>query len=173
MGSSINIYDFYLQSNHFRQLKERGLIWEFAFLELENLLQELFALQGKSERIKNFPYPRQYSTLSHIFVWMFLLLLPLAVIPEFAKVGLNLAEASPIAGQWFVWGAVPFCTVVSWIFHTMERIGRVGENPFEGSANDVPISTMSRALEIELRQLLGEEDDLLPRQFPEVQDVQM
>ncbi|MFN3193974.1 MAG: bestrophin family ion channel [Aureliella sp.] len=58
----------YLQSNHFRRLKERGLIWEFSFLELENLLQELFTLQGKSERIKNFPYPRQYSTLSHLFV---------------------------------------------------------------------------------------------------------
>ncbi len=163
----------YLQSNHFRRLKERGLIWEFAFLELENLLQELFTLQGKSERIKNFPYPRQYSTLSHIFVWMFLLLLPLAVIPEFAKVGNGFAENFPLASQWFVWAAVPFCTLVSWIFHTMERIGRVGENPFEGSANDVPISTMSRALEIELRHLLGEDDDILPTQFPEIQDVQM
>ena len=163
----------YLQSNHFRQLKERGLIWEFAFLELENLLQELFTLQGKSERIKNFPYPRQYSTLSHIFVWMFLLLLPLAVIPEFAKVGLGLAESYPIAGNWFVWAAVPFCTIVSWIFHTMERIGRTGENPFEGSANDVPISTMSRGLEIELRHLLGEDDDILPTQFPEVHGIQM
>lgn len=163
----------YHQSNHFRRLKERGLIWEFAFLELENLLQEMFTLQGKSERIKNFPYPRQYSTLSHIFVWMFLLMLPLAVIPEFANVGVALSESYPIAGTWFVWAAVPFCTIVSWIFHTMERIGRVGENPFEGSANDVPISTMSRGLEIELRQLLGEDEDDLPRQFPEVFHVQM
>ncbi|MFN3193973.1 MAG: hypothetical protein ACE361_25915 [Aureliella sp.] len=104
---------------------------------------------------------------------MFLLLLPLAIIPEFGKVGESLERAYPIAGGLFIWAAVPFCTVISWIFHTMERIGRVGENPFEGSANDVPISTMSRTLEIELRNLLGEEDDVLPSQFPEVQDVQL
>ena len=163
----------YLQSNHFRRLKERGLIWEFSFLELENLLQELLTLQGKSERIKNFPYPRQYSTLSHFFVWLFLLLLPLAVVPEFADFSSTLAETYPVAGRWFTWAAVPFCVIVSWVFHTMERIGRVGENPFEGSANDVPISTMSRGLEIELRRALGEDEEMIPRQFPEVHDVQM
>ena len=53
----------YLQSKHIRELKEKGLIWEFAFLELENILESLFTHQGKSERIKNFPYPRQYASL--------------------------------------------------------------------------------------------------------------
>lgn len=163
----------YLQSNHFRRLKERKLIWEFSFLEMENQLKELFTLQGKSERIKNFPYPRQYSTLSHIFVWMFLFLLPFAVVPVFAEVGDDLIISYPDASPWFVWAAVPFCAIISWIFHTMERIGRVGENPFEGSANDVPISTMSRAMEIELRTLLGEDEDMLPKPFPEICDVQM
>ncbi|MBR9845375.1 MAG: hypothetical protein GYB35_04310, partial [Algicola sp.] len=52
----------YLQSAHLKKLKEQGIIWEFSFLELESLLQELFTLQGKSERIKNFPYPRQFAT---------------------------------------------------------------------------------------------------------------
>ena len=58
----------FLQSKHLRELKERGLLWEFAFLELENVLEELVALQGKSERIKNFPYPRQYASLSYQFL---------------------------------------------------------------------------------------------------------
>lgn len=57
----------YLQSHHLRRLKESGGIWEFAFLNLETLLQELFASQGKSERIKNFPYPRQFASLNHYF----------------------------------------------------------------------------------------------------------
>ena len=43
-----------LQSKHLRDLKEKGLVWEFSFLELESVLAELFNLQGKSERIKNF-----------------------------------------------------------------------------------------------------------------------
>ena len=40
-----------LQSNHFRQLKERGLIWEFSFLEIEAKISALITHQGKSERI--------------------------------------------------------------------------------------------------------------------------
>lgn len=63
--------------------------------------------------------------------------------------------------------------MVAWVFHTMERIGRTGENPFEGSANDVPISTISRGIEIDLRQNLGESLDAIPPQFPEVYDVQL
>ena len=37
-----------LQSQHIRELKESGLIWQFSFLEMENLLKELFTLQGTS-----------------------------------------------------------------------------------------------------------------------------
>ncbi len=162
----------YLQSKHIRELKEQGLIWEFAFLELENVLEELFTLQGKSERIKNFPYPRQYATLSYMFVWIFLILFPFGIVPEFAKIAENLS--TDFSWGWcFTWLAVPFCTIVSWVFHTMQRIGTVGENPFEGSANDVPISTIARGIEIDLRQLLDEDSKIIPKQFPEEYSVQM
>jgi putative membrane protein len=163
----------FLQSGHIRDLKERGIIWEFSFLELENILQELFTLQGKTERIKNFPYPRQYATLSHLFVRIFLVLLPFAIIPEFSRLGESLANNFPMISSYFVWVGVPFCAVVSWVFHTMERIGRVGEDPFEGSANDVPISTIARGIEIDLRQLLDEGDESIPEQFAEQYHVQM
>lgn len=163
----------FLQSGYIRGLKERGIIWEFSFLELENILQELFTLQGKTERIKNFPYPRQYATLSYFFVRIFLILLPLAIIPEFSRLGETIVDNFPVIGSYFVWVGVPFCAAVSWVFHTMERIGRVGENPFEGSANDVPISTISRGIEIDLRQLLDEDAERIPEQFPEQYHVQM
>jgi len=55
----------------------------------------------------------------------------------------------------------------------MEKIGRTGENPFEGSANDVPISTISRGIEIDLRQNLGESLDDIPKEFPMIFDTQM
>lgn len=163
----------FLQSKHIRALKEDHLIWEFSFLELENVLQELFTLQGQSERIKNFPYPRQFATLSNLFVKIFILLLPFGIIPEFSKIGIDMLEKFPVVGNYFVWLAIPFCVIVSWVFHTMERIGRVGENPFEGTANDVPISTISRGIEIDLRQMLNEDEQLIPKQFPSEHDVQM
>lgn len=157
----------YLQSHHFRQLKEKGLVWEFAFLQLEGVIEELYTLQGKSERIKNFPYPRQFATLNHYFMWLFVLLLPLALVPQFAEIGLEMAEDYPIIGKIFVWFSIPFYVIVAWIFHTMERIGRTGENPFEGTSNDVPISTIARGIEIDLRQNLGQSLDQIPKQFPE------
>jgi putative membrane protein len=162
-----------LQSGHLRELKEKGLIWEFSFLELGNLIQNLFVHQGKSERIKNFPYPRQYATLSHNFVWIFIILFPFGIIPEFAQIGEALKPDFPLFAPYFIWLAVPFCTVVSWVFHTMKRIGIVGENPFEGTSNDVPISTIARGIEIDLRQMLGEDDATIPGQFPQEYAVQM
>jgi ion channel-forming bestrophin family protein len=163
----------FLQSRQLRELKENRLIWEFSFLELQKLLEKMFELQGKSERIKNFPYPRQYATLGHYFVWIFLILLPFGILPEFARIGEGMEKSFPLIGDNLIWLGVPFCGVVSWVFHTMERIGRVGENPFEGSVNDVPISTIARGIEIDLRQMLGENIDNIPKQFPKKKDVQM
>ena len=162
----------YLQSHHLKALKERGMVWEFSFLEMENQLQELFTLQGKSERIKNFPFPRQYATINHYFMWLLLILLPMAMVPQFAEIGVEIAEIFPRVGQFFIWLTIPFYTAVAWIFHTMERIGRTGENPFEGTSNDVPISTIARGIEIDLRQNLGEDKDSIPAQFDVDYNVQ-
>lgn len=163
----------YLQSHHLRKLKEQGVIWEFSFLQLEGVVQEFFTLQGKSERIKNFPYPRHFATLNHYFMWMFVALLPLALVPQFAEIGTKISFDFPTIGSLFVWFSVPFYVIVAWVFHTMERIGRTGENPFEGSANDVPISTIARGIEIDLRQNLGEAKEEIPEQFPVIYDTQM
>ena len=156
----------YLQSHHLRRLKESGVIWEFSFLELEAVVQELLNLQGKTERIKNFPYPRQFATLNHFFMWIFVLLLPLALVPQFAEIGSSLTTSHPAVANLFIWMCIPFYVTVAWVFHTMERIGRTGENPFEGTANDVPISTIARGIEIDLRQNLGESLEDIPEQFP-------
>ena len=162
----------YLQSHHLRALKEKGVIWEFSFLELEGVMQELFTLQGKSERIKNFPYPRHFATLNHFFMWIFVFLLPLALVPQFAAIGNEVIADNPLVGKFFIWLSIPFYVIVAWIFHTMERIGRTGENPFEGTANDVPISTIARGIEIDLRENLGESKAGIPKQFEIKQNTQ-
>ena len=156
----------YLQSHHLERLKMEKSIWEFSFLELENVLKELISLQGKSERIKNFPYPRHFATLNHFFMWIFVLLLPLALVPQFAEIGQGFTQSYPVIAKYFVWFTIPFYVIVAWVFHTMERIGRTGENPFEGTANDVPISTIARGIETDLRQNLGESDDQIPPPYP-------
>ena len=44
----------------------------------------------------------------------------------------------------------------------MEKIGEASENPFEGSANDTPITSMSRGIEIDLLDIIDEPHQLEP-----------
>lgn len=57
-----------------------------------------------------------------------------------------------------VWLTIPFSVLVGWVFTTLEKIGESTENPFEGNANDVPITALSRTIEIDLRDMLDEEN---------------
>ena len=141
-------------------------------MEMQNLLNELVALQGKSERIKNFPYPRQYASLNYYFMWIFVVLLPFGVMFEFGKIGNEMAAAYPTIGKYFVWLSIPFSALVMWVFHTMERIGRSSENPFEGTPNDVPITTIARGIEIDLRQMIDQDPSDIPAPIEPQYDTQ-
>ena len=68
-----------IQTERLKELKSQGLIEDFRHMEMANMLVEFYTLQGKSERIKNFPYPRQFATLNYLFVWMFILMLPFGI----------------------------------------------------------------------------------------------
>jgi putative membrane protein len=177
-----------LQSRHMKKLLDAGLIEDFRHMEMQGMLTEFFTFQGKVERIKNFPYPRQFATLNFFFVWIFILLLPLGMMHEFEKIGLEVIDAihahmlvhtSPIhavveyVGRYFIWFTIPFTVIVSWIFHTMERIGENTENPFEGNSNDVPITTMSRGIEIDIREMIGDDPKQIPSPIDSQFDIQL
>ena len=162
-----------MQSEHLTQLNNRGLLWKFSYLELQKQLDSLILLAGQVEGVKNYPYPRHYVTASYYLVWVLVVLLPFAVLPAFDHLDIMLASKHGYSEHSFIWAVVPFCTAISWAFYTMQRIGTLGENPFEGSSIDVPVSSVVRDLEIELRLLLGEDADQLPERFPVKRDVVM
>ena len=162
-----------LQSKHFRKLSDEKKFWDFSLLNLQQMLQELTALQGKSERIKNFPYPKQYGSIGYHFVHIFMWLLPMAIIPAFANMGVDIAETNPFIGAYFVWLNIPFTVIVIWVFNTMLRIGLAGENPFEGSPNDVPISNISRGITRDILQIIEEDSENIPDPFENINNVQM
>src|SRR5688572_30027140 len=146
------------QSQHLAALRERGLLDDFRQMELQRLITALYGEQGGSERIKNTPLPRQYSTSSTIFILIFTLLLPFGMLTEFGKLGESL-----------MWLLVPFNLIVSWVFSLMEYVGDYSENPFEGLINDVPLTTIVRNVEIDLLDMLGEKD--LPEKIKPIRDV--
>ncbi|MGK0385354.1 MAG: putative membrane protein [Bacteroidia bacterium] len=65
-------------------------------------------------------------------------------------------------GHELVWLSVPFTTLIGWVFIMMELVGDYSENPFEGLPNDIPMMSLCRTIEIDLRAML-DETDLPPR----------
>ena len=97
----------------------------------------------------------------------------MAIIPSFARMGLEIAETNPFIGTYFVWLNIPFTVIVIWVFNTMLRIGLAGENPFEGSPNDVPISNISRGITRDLLQLIDEAPESIPAPFENINNIDM
>lgn len=141
------------QSEELKQVVENQLTEEFRLISMMGLITEMYALQGKCERIKNTPFPRQYAYFSGVFVLIFIGLLPLGIVGELAD-----------RGNPMIWLTVPISVVISWIFWTMESVGDSSEDPFENFINDVPMSALCRTIEIDLRQMLGETDTPPPLQ---------
>lgn len=135
------------QSRDLKELREANLIDDFRHLEITRLLKSFYTLQGKNERIKKFPLPRQYANMSRIFVWIFIALLPFSMVPELMKLG-----------QMALWVSIPVTALIGWVYLMMEVIGDYSENPFTGMANDIPMLSLCRTIEIDLREMLGEEE---------------
>ncbi len=149
-----------LQSRHLKSLRADGKIEHYEYVEMERRLADLYDHQGKCERIKNFPYPRQFASINMYFVWLLVLLLPFGMLNEFQKLG-----------DIYVWLTIPFSVIVSWVFTSMEKVGEATENPFEGGANDIPMAALSRTIEIDLRDLLDE--STLPEPVKSVNSILM
>ena len=142
------------------ELNSTGALTDFRHNLMQETLNSFYDHQGKSERIKNFPLPRQYASMSIYFTIIFIGLLPLGLVSEFQKVG-----------QFGEWLTVPFATIVGWVFLMMEFVGDSSENPFEGMPNDVPMKSICRAIEIDLLEMLGEDD--IPSPVPIKHDTLM
>jgi ion channel-forming bestrophin family protein len=134
------------QSVRLQELKDKGYFEDFRHMELFTILKGLIEEQGKSERIKNFPFPRQYSSAALWVTIVFAVLLPFSMLDI-------LMEEKPLA----IWLNIPVSGAIIWVFFLMEMIGDYSENPFEGSYNDVPITTISRNIEIDLREMIDDE----------------
>lgn len=129
---------------------------EADYVKLLDVLSSCSQQQAAAERLNNFPFPRQYAHFSSVFVKIFVVLLPFSLLNELKTAGVNL------------WLTVPFSVLISWVFFTMERVGDTSENPFENALNDVPMSSICRGIEIDLKSMLGEKDlppSLEPQQY--------
>ena len=133
-----------MQSRAIRDLFRNQALQMLQYAEMQKTLKDLIDQHARAQRIKNFPYPRQYAIVNSLFVWLFALLLPVGTVGEFARLG---AQAA--------WLAIPFSVLIGWMYLALDQVGESTENPFEGSANDVPITYLAQSIGHELGVLHG------------------
>jgi ion channel-forming bestrophin family protein len=144
-NSATQIIDY--QGRNLAQLRRLNVVDDFRHMELQKILYSFYENQGAAERIKKFPLPRQYASMSQYFIGIFLLLMPFSLIPELIK-----------AGNWGIWLSIPITALIGYVYVMMELVGDYTENPFQGMANDIPMLSLSRIIEIDLLEMLGEND---------------
>jgi putative membrane protein len=105
--------------------------------------------------MKNYPYARNYYSIAVFLVMAYVAIVPFGLFPYAQGLG-----NSAGIGHWTAWLNFPFSAIVGWLFVSLEKVGENSSNPFEGGSNDVPISSIARRIEIEMRIMLGEPTDL-------------
>ncbi len=119
-----------------------GLVHPMHVPVLEASMTSLTDIQGACERIKSTPIPFSYTTLIHRITAVYCYALPFGVVDQVKLF-------------------TPFvCTVVAYAFFGLDVVGDEIEMPFGTDYNDLPLRGISRAIEVNLRQRLG--DDPLP-----------
>jgi ion channel-forming bestrophin family protein len=121
-----------------RHCQVRGWVDIAHWRALDANLDDLVDAQGGTERIKNTPMPKQYDYFPQLFVQMYCVMLPLALV-------MNMGWYTPLGS-----------TLVGFIFLALDKIGRDLEYPFDNTVYDVPMNFLTTTIEINLRQLLGE-----------------
>ena len=111
---------------------------------LEQSLAEFTSIQGGCERIKSTPIPFTYNELTHRIVATYCLALPLGLVKEVGYL-------------------TPFVVAfISFAFFGLDEIGDEVEQPFGMDDNHLPLTALSRIIEVNLLQENGTSIDELP-----------
>ncbi|NJK32942.1 MAG: hypothetical protein HC927_11335 [Deltaproteobacteria bacterium] len=121
-----------------RAVHDEGLIDTYHLPVLDAGLTELTNIQGACERIKSTPIPASYTVLMHRIVLLYCMGLPFGIVE-------TVGVATPLV-----------VLIVAYAFYGLDAVGTEIENPFERDPNDLPLSTLTRMIEVNLRQRLGE-----------------
>lgn len=129
-----------LQGEDLKTAYKNGWLSDYRFVRLEETLIEFNNIQGMSERIKNTPFPRQYSFFSRVFVFIHATLLPFAFV---SQMGL---------------ATVPVSLVISFVFLALDLVGERTEDPFENRLEDVPLTSLCKTIETNVKEQWGATD---------------
>ena len=120
--------------------RHKKLLSDFLIQTLDDHLTSMASVQAACERIQGTPLPFAYLLLVQRTAYLYCLILPFGIV---ASQGL----VTPL-----------FCAIVAYTFFGLDALSEELEEPFGLSANDLALTAMSRATEINLLEVLGETD---------------
>jgi len=103
-------------------------------------LTSLATVLAACERIRNTPLPFAYTLLLHRTAYLYCFLLPFGLVD-------TIGAMTPLV-----------VAIVSYTFFGLDALGDEIEEPFGDLPNDLPLDAMSRTIEINLREAMGETD---------------
>ena len=124
----------------FTRAADEGGLSDLRLQTVDRILGNLHDVQGGCERIKKTPFPRGYGFIAERLILAFGCLLPFALVRDLG------------------WFTIPMNLLVCSGFSLISEAGRVLEDPFTMFWNGLPLGAMSKTIEINLRQRLGDED---------------
>ncbi|NND80021.1 MAG: hypothetical protein HKN53_08980 [Maribacter sp.] len=128
------------QSQDLAAVHQEKLVNDYQQMQIDDTLVRLCASMGKAERIKNTPFPKTYRLTLHLFIYIFLITLSFA-----------LTEMPSLF-------EIPFMVFVSIPFFLVEKIAFHIQDPFENRPTDTAMTSISRSIEINIKQQLELED---------------
>ena len=112
----------------------------FRMVQLNEILNRFSDSMGMAIRIKTTVFPPFYKALISTSIWVFIIIFPMVL--------------SERIGYW----SILYSFILGSIFDLVYLVGQALIDPFEKTVADTPMSTITRNLEIDLLQELGEKD---------------
>lgn len=128
------------------QLHKQGEISDFTHVQFNNIFMRFSDSMGMAERINNTVFPTTYRLYLHFTIYLFVITL---------SIGLNNVK---------VYFELPLLLLISMVFFLLEKTAYHLQDPFRNRPSDTNVTTIAQNIEINIRQLLGE--DQIP-QTPE------
>lgn len=129
-----------LNIDELKQLKLEKQLDSFSHVQLDSTLVRFCDSMGKAERINNTVFPVTYRLFLHAVIYLFVVTL-----------SLSLKNVKPIF-------ETPLLLLISAIFLLLQKTAYHLQDPFKNRPSDIPVTSIARTIEINIRQLMGETD---------------
>ncbi|MFT2009945.1 bestrophin family protein [Pontibacter sp. 13R65] len=129
-----------LHMHDLQELRQHEAINPFQEVQINSTITRLCDSMGKAERINSTVFPITYRLFIHVFMYIFLIVLSIALVET---VGVF---------------EIPILIVVASTFFLIEKTARHMQDPFRNKPTDTPVTAIARTIEINIRQILMEKD---------------